>query len=198
MIKCLAKKLAIFVYKCCTRSMDLVVTFLFKQLVKNIDQDCRVCFPIHLKGTEYIKIGTKFRAAPGFRIEAWDEYLGITHQPQIVIGNNVSIGFNVHIGAIGRMEIGNNVLISSNVLIIDHQHGKSTSEDKNILVVNRPLHSKGNVVIEDNVWIGDGVCVLDGVRVGKNSVIGANTIVINNIPQDSVVGGIPAKILRKI
>jgi acetyltransferase-like isoleucine patch superfamily enzyme len=198
MLKSIIRGIALFGYSFFCKAGYFFTTIIFKLAVKDIGEGCSVCYPIYLKGSKYIKVGIKFRAGPGFRIEAWDEYLDIKHHPQIIIGNNVAVGFNVHIGAIGRMEIGNDVLIGSNVLITDHQHGRLTPEDEHILAIDRPLHSKGNVVIEDNVWIGEGACIMDGVRIGKNSVIGANAVVLKDIPQGSVAGGIPAKILRMI
>jgi acetyltransferase-like isoleucine patch superfamily enzyme len=198
MLNSIVRKLVLFGYSFCFKVVNFCITFIFKLAVRDVGKGCRMCYPTYLKGTEYIQVGTKFRAGPGFRIEAWDEYLDVKYHPQIIIGNNVAVGFNVHIGAIGRMEIGNDVLIGSNVLITDHQHGRLTPEDEDILAIDRPLYSKGNVVIEDNVWIGEGVCIMDGIRIGKNSVIGANAVVLKDIPQGSVAGGIPAKILRKI
>ena len=63
--------------------------------------------------------------------------------------------------------------------------------------MDRPLISKGCVVIEDNVWLGDNVCVLPGVTIGKGSVIGANSVVTHSIPPYSIAVGTPAKIVLK-
>jgi acetyltransferase-like isoleucine patch superfamily enzyme len=178
--------------------LRLLMTISFRILVNEIGRKSYVCYPLYLKGGEYISIGEEFWANPGLRIEAWNQYSGIKYCPQIIIGNNVILGFNIHISAISKIEIGNNVLIGSNVLITDNQHGRLTLEEVNTLAINRKLYSKGHVVIEDNVWIGDGVCIMDGVRVGKNAVVGANAVVTRDIPEACVVGGIPAKILRKI
>ncbi len=107
------------------------------------------------------------------------------------------VNYHVHIGAISRLEIGNNVLIGSHVLIIDHEHGKSTAEEIIQPPVSRPLISKGPVVIEDNVWIGEGACVLPGVRVGQNAIIGANSVVTRDVAPGDIVGGTPAQTIRK-
>lgn len=55
---------------------------------------------------------------------------------------------------------------------------------------------EGSIIIEDHVWIGSNVFIRPGVRVGRNSVIGANAVVIHDVPENAVVGGIPAKIIR--
>lgn len=192
------RRLLMSAYFSSGRLINNLVSILFKIFIANSKKGVRVCYPIYLKGAEYISIGTNFSAEPGLRIEAWDEYLNIKHYPQILIGNNVCVGFNVHIGAISRIQIGNNVLIGSNVLISDHQHGESSTENLNLSPINRSLFSKGEVVIGDNVWIGDGVCIMDGVRVGRNSIIGANAVVVKNVLEGEIVGGVPAKALKRL
>ena len=64
--------------------------------------------------------------------------------------------------------------------------------------MNRPLTSKGAVVIEDNVWLGDNVCVLSGITIGKGAIIGANSVVTHSIPPYSVAAGTPAKVIKQI
>jgi acetyltransferase-like isoleucine patch superfamily enzyme len=82
------------------------------------------------------------------------------------------------------------------VYISDHSHGEINSSILSTIPVERPLISKGSVVIENNVWIGEGVCILPGVRIGSNSIIGANAVVTKNIPANVVVAGNPARIIK--
>ena len=124
--------------------------------------------PFHVKGHRYICIGHNFSACPGLRIECWDKYAGYSYFPQIVIGNNVLMG--------------------SQVLIIDHAHGEG-NVDMFQAPIDRKLFSKGPIVIEDNVWIGDGVCILANVTIGCNSIIGANAVITKDIPPYSTVVG---------
>ena len=125
---------------------------------------------------------------PGLRIECWDKYAGYSYFPQIVIGNNVSCNYRCHIGAVNKIVIGNNVLMGSQVLIIDHAHGEG-NVDMFQAPIDRKLFSKGPIVIEDNVWIGDGVCILANVTIGCNSIIGANAVITKDIPPYSTVVG---------
>lgn len=62
--------------------------------------------------------------------------------------------------------------------------------------MERPIISKGSVVIGNNVWIGDKVTILPNVTIGDGVVIAANSVVTKNIPTCSVVAGIPAKIIK--
>ena len=64
--------------------------------------------------------------------------------------------------------------------------------------LEREVYSKGPVIIEKNVWIGDKVTILPGVTVGQGAVIAANSVVSKDVPAFSVVGGIPAKLLKNI
>ncbi len=154
--------------------------------------------PVFLKHPQFITVGTNFFSHADLRIEAWDEYKGVHYTPSITIGNNVVINFRCHIGAINKIEIHDNVLIGSNVLITDHQHGNLNSGSMNTSYIEAPLYSKGSVIIEENVWIGENACIMPGARIGKNSVIGANSVVTKDVPQNSVIAGIPGKIIRSL
>jgi len=104
----------------------------------------------------------------------------------------------VHIGCTNKIVIGDNVLIASRVYITDHSHGEVTIDALNIPPNFRPIISKGPVIIEDNVWIGEGVCILSGVTIGKNAIIGANSVVTKNVSPNSVVGGVPARVIKQL
>ena len=108
----------------------------------------------------------------------------------ISIGSNCYFNHNVTILDSYEVEIGNNVLISSNVVISPVDHFLSAKERK-------ILHGK-KIVIEDNVWIGANSVILPGVTIHKNSVIGACSVVKSDVPPNTVVGGIPAKFIKNI
>ncbi len=116
--------------------------------------------------------------------------------PYIKIGSGVWIGdyFNIH--ALCGIEIGNNVLTGKWITILDNDHGKITLENLKKSPGNRIIYSKGKIKIKDNVWIGDKVTILSGVIIGEGAVIAANAVVTKDVPAFSVVGGIPAKIIK--
>ena len=62
--------------------------------------------------------------------------------------------------------------------------------------MKRKLISKGPVIISDNVWVGEGVVILPDVSIGKNAIIGANTVVTKDVPDNAVVAGNPAKLIK--
>lgn len=158
----------------------------------NVRKECMI------HNGQYISIGDNFFAMPGCRIEAWDNYEGKNYNPIIKIGNDVSMNFDCHIGAIRYISIGNGVLFGSRVFITDHNHGSNLSSERDIQPNKRQLYSKGPVIIEDNVWIGEGAVILPNVIVGKGSIIGANAVVTKNVESYTIVGGNPARELKKM
>lgn len=121
-----------------------------------------------------------------------------SHKPNLVIGNNVSIGEYSHITCANSIKIGNGVLTGRFVLITDNAHGTSNLVDLDIPPLKRFVYSKGTIEIGDNVWLGDKVTILPGVKIGKGSVIAANAVVTKDIPSYSIAGGCPAKIIKTI
>jgi acetyltransferase-like isoleucine patch superfamily enzyme len=152
--------------------------------------------PFDIRNKKYIKIGNDFTSGFGCRIEAFPAEKDI--KICIVIGDNVQINDYVHIGAIGSITIGNNVLMASKIYISDHNHGcyDGYRSDHPMSV---PIERKGickPVVIGDNVWIGESACILPGVTIGEGSIIGALSVVTKSIPAYSIAVGSPAKVVK--
>lgn len=156
-------------------------------------------YPWHIEGFESIKIGVNFISRYNLRIEAIESTGELDLQPyKVVIGDNVCINSDVHIGSVDFVSIGDNCLIGSKVLITDHDHGQFNSTDLKTPPGHRKLFSKGGVTIEKNVWIGEFVSILSGVNIGENSVIASNSVVTKSIPPNTLVAGIPAKIIKSL
>ena len=151
-----------------------------------------------IKNPKYITIGNNFSALDRFRIEAWDEYQGEQYNPEIIIGENVCFNTDIHIGCINKVIIGDNCLFGSRIYITDHDHGSTSEEDILLPPAQRSLYTKGPVIIEKNVYVGEGVAILSGVRIGENSIIATNSVVTKDVPRNSIVAGIPARIIKSI
>lgn len=80
--------------------------------------------------------------------------------------------------------------------ISDNNHGTSNIEALHIHPSECDLYIKGPVHIGNNVWIGDRVCILSGVIVGDGAVIAAYAVVTKNVPPYTVVGSVPAKVIK--
>ena len=149
-------------------------------------------------GTEYMNIGAGFFARPCTRIECISKYNGCDYAPKLIIGRNVYFHNNCHVGCINKIQIGDEVLVGSNVLITDHSHGVMSDTDKDVPWRLRELDSKGPVVIGSNVWICENVCILPNVTIGEGSVIAANSVVTHDIPPYSMAAGNPAKVIKSL
>jgi acetyltransferase-like isoleucine patch superfamily enzyme len=109
------------------------------------------------------------------------------------VGDYSSVGAYSYIGCSGKIEIGNHVMIGPNVSIIAENHNFKLTD---IPMQKQGVSNKG-IKIEDDVWIGTKAIILDGVTIGKGSIVAAGTIVTKNIEPFSIVGGVPAKIIKK-
>lgn len=107
-----------------------------------------------------------------------------------VLGNNVSIGANFFVQT--NFEIGDDCLISSNVSFVGNDHD---------IYGGRSSYFSGrfppsSVVLEGNNFVGFGSTIVGTVRIGKDSVIGAGSLVIDDVPPNTVVVGVPARFLK--
>jgi len=152
-----------------------------------------------IRGLSCISIGRGFEAAEGLWLEALTLFNGHEYTPQIIIGNRVHISRWSHIAAVNYIEIGSDVLMGSNVLITDHNHGSysgTAQSDPRISPVGRRLVSSGSVIIGRNVWIGDGAVIMPGCTIGEGAIIGANSVVTTNIPSFMIAAGAPARCIK--
>ncbi len=116
-----------------------------------------------------------------------------TYHGWIKIGNSCTINRFALLYGHGGLEIGNNVMIAPNVIILPQNH---IFKDISIIIREQGISCKG-IKIENDIWIGAGAIVLDGITIGKGSVIGAGAVVTKDIPPYSVAVGVPAKVIKK-
>ncbi|MDE6762978.1 MAG: sugar O-acetyltransferase [Oscillospiraceae bacterium] len=111
-------------------------------------------------------------------------------------GKNIRVGKNVFINSgccfqdQGGITIGDGVLIGHQVVLATLDH--VLDHDKRQSIIPRPI------VIGNNVWIGSHATILGGVTIGDNAVIAAGAVVTKDVPPNTIAGGVPAKIIKKI
>jgi acetyltransferase-like isoleucine patch superfamily enzyme len=114
------------------------------------------------------------------------------HEGEVKIGAKSVLGQECTISAFQRVAIGRECIIADRVMMIDFDHG--------MVEVERPIREQGiykrDVEIGHNVWIGYGACLLRGVAVGHNAVVGTSAVVTCDVPENAVVAGIPARVIR--
>jgi len=127
-------------------------------------------------------------------IFSWvDTNISLKKNPKLIIGNRVHIGAFAMIIAANEIKIGNNVLMSERVIILDHIHDY---KDVSKPIIDQPIIDKGKITIEDECFIGANSIIMGGVIIGKHSVIGANSVVTHNVRPFTVVAGSPAKEIK--
>jgi acetyltransferase-like isoleucine patch superfamily enzyme len=106
----------------------------------------------------------------------------------ITIGKNVFINHACTFLDMGGITIEDNVLIGPKVNLITENHPIKPEDRKSLIC--KPI------VIKRNVWIGAGAIILPGVTVGENSIVAAGSVVTKDVPMNTVVGGVPARIIK--
>lgn len=114
----------------------------------------------------------------------------INHGKNISIGKDVFINFDCTFLTLGGITIEDDVLIGPKVSLITENHPLEPEQRKGL--IGKSIH------IKRNAWIGANVTILPGVTIGENAVIAAGAVVSKNVPDNTIVGGIPAKIIKVI
>jgi len=121
------------------------------------------------------------------------EAISVCHPRNIFIGNDVSIGSKVVLWASskGRITIGDGCAISSGVRFVTPSH------DPKFLPITRIGINK-SITIGEDVWIGTAAIILPGITICDGVIIGAGAVVTKNVPSDCMVGGVPARVIKKL
>ena len=110
----------------------------------------------------------------------------------VVIGDYTRIG--IHNTIIGPVCIGNHVNLAQGIMVTALNHN---FEDKTKRIDEQGITTKP-VIIGDDVWIGANAVILPGVTIGKHCVVAAGAVVTKDVPDNTIVGGVPAKEIKKI
>jgi acetyltransferase-like isoleucine patch superfamily enzyme len=111
----------------------------------------------------------------------------------IRIGEETHIQPGCHLHAIlSDIEIGRNVEIAPCCAFYSYNHCTAPG----ITIMSQPLESKGPIRIGDGAWLGHAVIVLAGVHIGAGAVIGAGSVVVRDIPENAIVAGSPARVIK--
>lgn len=112
-------------------------------------------------------------------------------------GQNITIGRYCHINEnvfIQGAIIGDFVMIAPNVSILNSTHNYQSTD---LPIIMQGGEKVLNPIIEDDVWIGRNAIIMPNIRIGKGSIVGAGAVVTKDVEPYSVVGGVPAKLIKK-
>jgi acetyltransferase-like isoleucine patch superfamily enzyme len=150
------------------------------------DGICFICPRVQLEIGRHatLRIGRWAWIGHGSKIRA--------HEGEVSIGAKTVMGQDCTISAFQHVSIGRECILADRVMLIDFDHG--------VTEVERPVRLQGiykrDVRVGHNVWIGYGACVLRGVHVGENSIVGTSSVLTKDVPDNAVVAGIPARVIR--
>ena len=114
------------------------------------------------------------------------------HEGEVRVGAKTVLGQDCTISAYQHVAIGRECVIADRVMLIDFDHG--------VVEVERPIRLQGiykrDVDVGHNCWLGYGACVLRGVTIGDNCIVGTSAVVTRDVPDNAVVAGVPARVMR--
>lgn len=116
--------------------------------------------------------------------------LYINYGKHTTIGKNVFINFDCTFLDLGGITIEDNVQIAPKVNLLSEGHPLSPENRQSLMV--------GHIHIKRNAWIGANATILPGVTIGENSIVAAGAVVSKDVPDNTIVGGIPAKVIKTI
>ena len=160
---------------------------IYKALFKKIGFPSYIGKPLFITGYSCIEFGKKTRVFPHVRIE-------VTPQAKLIVKDNVAIAQNVHITCGKSIKINTGSCIAANVCITDTRHNYS---DLSCNVLEQP-DSYYETIIGENCFVGFGAVIDAGSKLGNHCIVAANAYVRGEFPDNCVIAGSPAKVIKKI
>lgn len=146
-----------------------------------------------LAGTEYFELKRKILNGAGFEIGAGTKVVGpLFCSAKLVIGENCWIGRNLSVNGNGTVIIGNNCDIAPEVAFLTGGHEIGTKDRR---AGSGEIYT---IRVEDGCWIGARATLGKEICVGTGSVVASCACVMDDVPENSLTGGVPAKVIRKL
>lgn len=141
----------------------------------------------------YLTIGNGSDIGYDCRFIFVDSYAGESYSPGLDIGVEVSIGNRFTVLSASKIRIEDRCLIADDTCIASHNHGMNP--ERADTYADTPLEAEP-VVIKKGCWLGEKVTILPGVTLGEKSIVAAGAVVTKSFPEYSLIGGVPAKLLK--
>ncbi|WP_240541626.1 acyltransferase [Bifidobacterium callimiconis] len=149
-----------------------------------------------LRLPQYISCDESVVLGDDCKLYCWDSYNGkrFAEKPEIRIGKRVHATRALTLQCARKIIIEDDVLLASNISLIDYNHGMSPLTDS---YLENPLSLSDGILIGQGSWIGNNVLIVGGVTLGKKCIIGAGSVVTKDIPPYSVAVGNPAHVIKR-
>lgn len=148
----------------------------------NIDDNCS--FDARGAGENGFSIGPRTLVAR--------DVIMVVKQSHLKIGADCSIGSQTCLSAVSGISIGDHAIIAGQCYIGGGRYKTKLGAGP---MVTQGLESKGPVVLGNDVWVGAGARIIDGVTIGDGAIVAAGAVVAKDVPPNTIVGGVPAKVI---
>ncbi len=175
------------------RLLGIPYGWVYRMLFRRMGSGTVVSPFIQCVGLDRVSLGDRSRISRNTRLLALKAYRSQLFDPQINIGDNVSIGFGCTLSCVNSIEISDDVTIGDNVYIADSHHDYRDIKNG---ILDQPL-LPGQVFIGRGAWVGYGAFISGNISLGEHSVVGANSVVTSAVPAYTVVAGAPAKPVKR-
>lgn len=160
---------------------------LYKPLLKSTNGFYRISENVEILGFQNIIIGKNFYAASNSKLHAHEG-------GSIKVGDNFGINYNSQLGAAsGKIVIGDDCAIGPNCVLRAANH---TIDNPDILFRNQG-HTYGEIILENDVWIASNCVITANTKIARSSIIAAGSVVSKDVLAYSIMGGVPAKLIKK-
>lgn len=189
LLKPYIRRILVMIYQC--RDLSFFFGLIYSSLVRWRFKECgtglRLTVSTVITAPQNITIGKNF-------VSMGNLYLYANGDGEINIGDNCDVNTNVQLGAgYGKIDIGNDVMIASNVVLRAANHGI----ERNEIAMKYQAAERGVIVIENDVWIGSNAVILANVTIATGTVVAAGAVVTKSTDPYSIVAGIPARKIRE-
>lgn len=159
----------------------------YKKMFKQVDGEFSIDTGVTIMGYENITLGSNVTFMKNSYIYAHDN-------GKLIIGNNFIMNTNSQLGAsFGEIIIGKDCSIGPNCVLRASNH---TFTDINVSIRNQG-HTHGYIILKDDVWVSANCVVTANTIIGESSIISAGSVVTKNVEPYSIMGGVPAKLIKK-
>ena len=180
-------------HKIYRKVINKIFTFIYSFSFKKLGHKSVLSVPFLVEGAKYISIDKKVYVRSNAWMSALSQENNKSDDVKLSIGESTYIGRNAHIVALKNIRIGKNVLIGDNVYIADNYH---VFDRIDLPYKDQGIGFKSEVVVGDGSWVGENVCIISS-KIGKQCIVGANSLVIDDVPDYTMVAGSPARIIKK-